>query len=234
MSRLSKYSRAGIYFTVSIHLAVLIVLLLCGLGTTLRREESFVLDFSKLDQLEQLRREVAFKEEISRRLEQAIAEGGNDYVRAVAVDRAALRDDRGTDAQKLYEDAARLQEELSRGFEVPEEEGVVMQEKAEVKKDRQEKTYSGPSVISYELEGRKASKLPIPAYRCIGAGEVKVLIKVNNRGDVVDVRVDEASSSKDACLRNFAIRAARMSKFSISQTAPSLQAGNIVYQFVAQ
>ena len=101
-------------------------------------------------------------------------------------------------------------------------------------KEEKKENYSGPSVVSYSLDGRKASRLSIPAYRCMGSGEVTVLITVDNQGTVTMAKVDESCSSKDGCLRNFAIRAARMSKFSASTTAPPKQQGNIVYQFIAQ
>ena len=45
--------------------------------------------------------------------------------------------------------------------------------------------------------------------------------------------MDEASSS-DKCLRDFAVRAARLSRFSASETAPARQHGEIVYSFIAQ
>lgn len=95
-------------------------------------------------------------------------------------------------------------------------------------------TAAGPSVLSWELEGRKASRLPIPAYRCLGAGKVRINITVDKQGNVTGAKVDEGSSSSDGCLRSFAVRAARMSKFSMSSTAPDRQQGFIIYQFVAQ
>ena len=183
MRRLSQEEKAGIYTTVIVHLAVVIVLLLAGLDWSIRRENTFVLDFSALEEKE------------------------------------------------------RLQEELEKGFTVPEEDvadpGPVIPEKKEEKK-QEESVYSGPSVVSYFLEGRKASHLPIPAYRCLGAGQVTVLITVNPGGTVIDAKVDDAVSSKDGCLRNFAVRAARLSKFSAKADAPAKQQGNIVYEFVAQ
>ena len=84
------------------------------------------------------------------------------------------------------------------------------------------------------LDGRKATHLPIPAYRCVGAGEVTVIITVNNQGTVVDAKVDDGASSKDGCLRSFATRAARLSKFNASTTAPARQLGTITYLFIAQ
>ena len=94
--------------------------------------------------------------------------------------------------------------------------------------------YSGPSVVSYSLEGRKASKLPIPAYRCYGGGMVTVIIVVDNAGNVISAKVQDDVSSPDKCLREFAVRAARLSKFSSSPKAPARQLGDIVYQFIAQ
>ena len=45
-------NRAGLYFTAIFHLAVIIVLLLAGIGSELGVENSFVMDFSKQEQKE--------------------------------------------------------------------------------------------------------------------------------------------------------------------------------------
>lgn len=244
MRRLSSEDKAGIYTTVIVHLAVVIVLLLAGLDYTIKKENSFVLDFSKYEEFERLQeeaeklqKEAELKESITRKLEQEL--GHASEIRGVAVDRAALKDDRGTDAEKLYEDARRLQEELAKGYEVQEDDVAdpgtpEPQKKQETKPREDAPVYSGPSVVSYFLEGRKASHLPIPAYRCMGGGQVTVLITVNPSGAVVAAKVDDAVSSKDGCLRNYAIRAARLSKFSAKADAAPKQQGNIVYEFVSQ
>ncbi len=235
--KLSKEDKAGLYLTVIVHLAVLIVLLLYGIGYSLSRENTFVLDFSRQEEIERmqeeiqrLQKEAELKESIAQKLQQELGGSQSSDIRNVAVDRAALRDDRGTDAE-------RLAKELNQGYEVPNEENsAVLTKKNDTAShtDTQDRKYSGPSVISYELEGRKASTLPIPAYRCYGAGEVKVLISVNPSGTVISAKVDEASSSEDSCLRSFAVRAARLSKFSAKSDAPAKQSGYIIYSFVAQ
>lgn len=240
MKRLPKEDRAGLYITVIVHLTVIIVLLLCGLSKSLGSEESFVLDFTRIEQIEKmqaeverLQREIAFKQEIASRIDEMIAEGGAP-VRNLAVDRSELKDDRGTDAKELYKDAERLAADLKNGFEADETVVAAPDQNKSKKEEGEKKTYSGPSVASYELEGRKASKLAIPAYRCMGAGEVTVIIGVDNAGNVIFAKVDENVSDADACLRSFAVRAARMSRFSASPTAPAKQMGNIVYRFIAQ
>ena len=239
MKRLEKEDRAGLYITVIVHLAVIIVFLASQLSISLQKENSFVLDFSKQESIEQLKQELAFKEEVSRRLDEIIASnGGSVPIRNIAVDRGALKDDRGTDAEQLYKDAERLQEALDNTFnreESPEEYVPVAEPKQDSgRKEEKKEVYSGPSVVSYSLDGRKASRLPIPAYRCMGAGEVTVIITVDNAGNVIMAKIDENISSDDACLRNFAIRAARSAKFSASPAAPARQIGNIVYAFIAQ
>ena len=238
MKRLPKEDRAGLYITVIVHLVVLIILLASTLGAQLSRENSFILDFTKAEEMERLERQLEFEKSVNERLNEILA-SGNDYIHNVVVDRSELKDDRNSaeDAQKLYEDAQRLQEELNQGFEAPREadEFASVAPPSPVKKEPvRESHYSGPSVLSYELNGRKASHLPIPAYRCMGAGEVKVDIGVDPQGNVRTAKIDDSSSSSDGCLRNFAVRAARMSKFSASASAPSMQSGYIIYQFVAQ
>lgn len=236
--RLNKEDRAGLYLTIIVHLVVLIIFLATQLGFSLQKENSFVLDFTKQEELEKQQQEELFKDDISKRIEEMLAasEAGSIPVRNVAVDRSSLKDDRGTDAEELYKEAERLANELKNGFEVNREDEVPVAEQPSKEKNSkpEESAYKGPSVVSYELDGRKASKLSIPAYRCIGAGMVTVIITVDNAGNVIAAKVQEEASSTDQCLRNFAVRAARLSKFSSSPTAPPRQGGNIVYQFIAQ
>ena len=242
MSLFNKDDRAGLYITVIFHLTVIIVLLLYQIDSTVRKEESFVLDFSKQEEIERRQKEEVFKEDISRKLDELIAAAHNSSapIRNIATDasRAQLKDDRGTDAEQLYKDAERLAQDLKNGQkdgieEDAREETVEMQHQQKPQQKNQ-KEYSGPSVLSYNLDGRKASHLPIPAYRCYGAGDVTVIITVNNAGQVVGAKVMDSISSSDQCLRNFAVRAARLSRFSASQTAPPNQTGEIVYRFIAQ
>ena len=231
--------KAGLYITIIFHLVVIIVLLAYQIDSTLKREESFVLDFSKQEEIEQRQKEEAFKEDISKRLDELIAaaRSSSDPIRNIAVDAGSkLKDDRNTDADQLYKDAERLAQELRDGQQLEDAREETVELKPEKKKtdDSKKKEYSGPSVLSYNLDGRKASHLKIPAYRCYGSGDVTVIITVNNAGQVVGAKVLDAVSSSDQCLRNFAVRAARLSRFSASTTAPPNQTGEILYRFIAQ
>ena len=212
------------------------ILLATQLGFSIGREDSFVLDFTRQEQVEKAKKEEVFKEDISKRIEDLLASSGSVPIRNVAVDRGVLKDDRGTNAEELYRDAEKLQRDLDNGSSQTKEDDVyefTKPESTSLSKPK-ESNYSGPSVVSYELDGRKASRLSIPAYRCMGAGLVTVIITVDNQGNVINAKIQEDVSSPDNCLRNFAIRAARLSKFSSSTSAPARQVGNIVYQFIAQ
>jgi len=236
--RLPKEQVAGLVVTASIHLAVIIVLLALQLGFQIQREQSFVLDFTKQEEKEAQEQQEELHRTALAQLENLLATARTQPVRSIAVNRSQLKDDRNTDADQLYRDAERLAQDLKDGQnrKVEDPEDFVQDPVAPPSdpKPRKQESYSGPSVLSWSLDGRRATHLPIPAFRCYGAGEVTVIITVNTQGTVVDAKVDDGASSSDGCLRNFATRAARLSKFNASTTAPARQMGTITYLFIAQ
>ena len=229
--------RAGLYITVIFHLLVIIVLLASQISSALRKGESFLIDFSKQEIIEEKKKEENLKEEVKQKLDRMLDSYAGVPTRNIAVDRSStLKDDRNTNAEELYKEAERLARELENGYEIDEPDDYIPISKpvSQKKEPQKKQQYSGPSVVSYDLAGRKASRLSIPAYRCFGAGHVTVIITVDPSGNVVNAKIQEDVSSNDKCLRDFAIRAARTSKFSASSSAPPRQIGNIVYMFIAQ
>ena len=221
--------RAGLYITIIFHLMVIIVLLVCQISSAIKRGNTFVLDFSKQEKVEKEQAEKNLKEEVSERIDRMLAAAAGVPVRNVAVDRGALKDE-------LYKDAEKLAQDLKNGpkLDEPDDDYASVSKPEPRKEERKSSSYKGPSVVSYELDGRKASKLSIPAYKCLGAGYVTVIITVDPSGKVLNAKIQDGVSSEDKCLRDFAIRAARLSRFSASASAPARQVGNIVYLFVAQ
>ena len=237
MKRLSQEDKAGLYIIAIIHLAVIIVLLASQIGYSIQKENTFVLDFTKQEEKEKVERQEQLREDVAAQLDRLLQAAGSVPIRNVAVDRSTLKDDRGTNAEELYKDAERLAQELRNGQQQNQQDDDfvdISHDKPDKPDNSSAKTYSGPSVLSWSLDGRKASKLPIPAYRCMGAGQVTVIITVDNAGNVVNAKVDGGISSSDGCLQAFAVRAARLSKFSASQSAPARQMGVITYLFIAQ
>ena len=168
----------------------------------------------------------------------AAARASQPQIKNIAVDASnkPLKDDRNTDAEQLYKDAEKLARELKNGQSAIEEDA--REETVDLNNtptdNSSKKEYSGPSVVSYSLDGRKASHLKVPAYRCYGSGDVVVIITVDPQGRVVNAQVMEEMSSSDPCHRKEAIRAARLSRFSVSTTAPARQTGEIIYRYIAQ
>ena len=116
--RLTPDRKAGLYITVSVHLAVIIVLLAVRIGYEVKQENSFVLDFTQQEELERQQEQAELHqiaEEDLERMLQAARALQNTQVRNVAVDRSTLKDDKGIDADQLYRDAERLAQELRDG-----------------------------------------------------------------------------------------------------------------------
>ena len=235
-----KGKRTGLLATLIFHLSLLIVLLVVSIGRVVAEEASFVLDFTKQEQLEEEQKEIELKEEVAKALDEMIASNSpRSNVRNVAVDGSKLRDDRHRNPSEVYEEAKALQRKLDASRRdamaqraaddaVDMEDGDSSREKVE-----ESRPYSGPSVVSYDLEGRKAISLPIPAYKGYGAGDVLVSIVVNEQGRVVEAAVVASQSSSDRSLYEYAISAARRSRFSKASGVPSQQ-GSILYRFIAQ
>ena len=229
------------------HLTVIIVLLIQQMNISRQREESFVMDFTKFEELErqekelaELQKELEKKEDLLKKIEEKLASAPSNAssVKNLAVNAGRpLKDDRGTNAEQLYKDAANLDAKLKNGQKSAIHEDArneTVEPPGQSGENKSEKEYSGPSVLSYTLDGRTATHLPIPAYRCYGGGQVTVIIQVGRQGNVLNALVNESVSANDKCLREYALRAARQSRFSKSSTAPERQTGEIVYQFIAQ
>ena len=234
-----KDNNAGLYMTIAVHLVLLIVLLSSRIGYLIQEESSFILDFSRVEELERQKKEEALKEEVSKELDDLLA--GRPSIRNVIVDASSkgknLRDDRFKNPNQVYDEAKELQKKL----DASRKEAAKLQGSDdnvtpadEKKKEEKSETYKGPSVISYSLEGRKSVSMPIPVYKCVAGGDVSIAIIVNRNGYVIGASVIESASAKDPCIREFAVRAATSSRFTKSSTAPEKQTGEIVYRFVAQ
>ncbi|MBQ7639626.1 MAG: hypothetical protein IJS91_01370 [Bacteroidales bacterium] len=234
--KISEEKKAGLYTTLAFHLVALIVILLVTISKMADRESSFVLDFTKQEELEARQKEAAFKEQISRELDEQI--GRPQEIRNASVDVGrALKDDRHKNPAEVYNEAEELQKRLdaSRREAIQEAKNDDL---VEVSKKEQPKgdtpAYVGPSVISWMLEGRTKYSLPVPAYQGYGAGDVYVSILVNRKGRVIGAKVNEAVSTPDSQLWEYALRAAKKSVFNADATAPEQQAGEIVYRFIKQ
>lgn len=235
----TKEKKVGFYSTIIFHLLMLIFFLVVSINKVVTAETAFVLDFTKQEAIEKEIKQQEMKEEVSKEIDDLLSgKTSAQQYRNVAVDRSskALKDDRFKNPNQVYEEAKALQKKLDASRrEAAKQQGaddVAVGQKA--KEDTKAQTYTGPSVISYSLEGRKAISLPIPAYKCLGGGDVSVKIIVNKKGYVMGAEVISSVSSNDDCLRRFAVMAAKRSRFTASESASDKQQGEIVYRFIAQ
>lgn len=96
-------------------------------------------------------------------------------------------------------------------------------------------TYAGNAIITYNLGGRKAIRLPVPAYQCLGSGNVVIEVMVNNMGVVKSATIVSSNTSlNESCLSDAAYKSALISKFGIDLKASALQKGTINYKFIGQ
>lgn len=231
--------KAGLYATVAFHLVILIVLLSVSISAAVDKEHSFVLDFTKQEELEKEQKEIEMKEAVSKELDEIL--GNQPKIRNAVVDAGSkLQDDRFQNPSEIYDEARELQRKLDQSRkdalaqEKADEEAVNLSKKDGEDKENTAPAYKGPSVLTYKLEGRKARNLPIPAYKGYGAGDIFVTIMVNRKGRVVAAKVVEEASTPDSQLYEFALKAAKASVFEASESAPERQLGEIVYRFVRQ
>jgi hypothetical protein len=234
----SKEKKVGFYSTIIFHLVVLIIFLLTAIHGIVSEETSFVLDFSKLEEIEKIEKLEELKQQASKELDDLLSGRASNSYRNVAVDRSnqPLRDDRFKNPNQVYDEARELQRKLdaSRAAALREQgsDDVAANNENLPKENAQQ--YKGPSVISYTLDGRKAISLPVPAYKCQGGGDVSIQITVNKKGYVTAASVIGNVSSSDECIVRSAIAAAKRSRFTASSSAPDKQVGEIVYRFIAQ
>ena len=206
------------------------------------------IDFEEIDLLEQIREEK--EKEIQELIEKGnlteneLSEIERELKSNMAVNELStglnedLRDDKAEKADDLYEMAKRLQQELdatNKAFEELKDFGAIDKTYYDtLTKEPITKFYKGPTNISYELKDRFMAKLEVPVYKCEGGGTVVVLIEVNQKGYVVNVKIDVKNSELNDCFVESATNAAYTTRFNPSETAPDLQKGKITYRFVSQ
>ncbi len=168
-----------------------------------------------------------------------------EAIRNIAIDATkedlnpGLTDEKSIDADELYKDAQRIRDDMQRHRELLEnlqDEEAIDIPNVEEKKIEPEEIghYKGPTVISYFLKNRRALRLPVPAYKCEGGGQVVVDIDVLTDGTVGKASIDTQNSVIDDCMNQAAINAAKASLFNVSSASPSRQRGSITYLFVPQ
>ena len=238
-----KNRKVGLYTTLIFHLLLLIVLLSTGIGTLIKEETSFVMDFTKIEEAEKRmleeKKKIKLKDEAAKELEKILGAAPEKARNAVA-DRSSKESK--FDMKEVYADNAKLQDRLRKSkkqaqLEKEAEEAAIAAENAKNnKKSGKDVNVKGRVFVAYELDGRQRKYLPTPAYTCAGAGEVSVAVTVDYKGRVVKAEVIDGESTPDDCLRENAVRFAKISSFEADDSGkyPKKHVGTITYVFEAQ
>lgn len=176
-------------------------------------------------------------------------------IKNVAIDEnnnlnTGLQDAKNINSDKLYEEARKVQAELEanskryqKGLEAIESKYANTNKGDNSEKNIGESKSSsvggntvakGNVTVSFNLSGRSAVHLEIPAYRCEGGGRVVVDIVVAKNGDVISASIRSASGGTDSCVQDMALMAAKMSTFSVSRDGSDKQMGTMTFLFVQQ
>ncbi len=96
-------------------------------------------------------------------------------------------------------------------------------------------TFKGLTRIFYDLTRRHHTYLPIPIYKCEGAGQVTLSIEVDQSGNVIKATpASQLSTTSDECLTETAVTYALKARFNSDKSAPTIQKGFLTFVFVSQ
>jgi len=232
----------GILGTLAFHMILVIIFLMMKISSTRNLIDSLIMiEFEESEIQEDLdytmtERDIEFEQFVADYLENArsnipvnIAErvdeqlSTNRYVDEV-LDK--LDENRNEDWLKSQEKLQDLLDRESEDLIVENEEKQALDDPG---------IFEGKTNIFYSLENRYHLRLPVPVYKCEGAGVVEVQILVDQRGMVIQAQVpDLGDSMNEICLAEAAKNAALKTRFNSNFEAPLKQQGTITYYFQAQ
>ncbi len=193
--------------------------------------------------------DISALEELRDRLEEQTQEQNDNFDWSSVRNRSSnetslderVKDDRGTDAQELNQQAQEAQEAIDanrKAYEQALDEIAAAREQGSQSDDkeqgeRRDVKVQGNVTVSYTFTDptRHAQHLVVPAYQCQGGGEIVVEVTLNRQGKVERAKVAKGS---DRCMSETAINAARHSTFDRNSSAPESQSGTITYIFIPQ
>ena len=137
--------------------------------------------------------------------------------------------------EKNFIDQEKMAKEAGAEEIAAEKEEIKPQVTEKNEKPQEKGTFRGPTRIFYDLAGRHHVYLPIPIYKCEGAGQITLAIVVDRSGNVLKAEpASKLSTTKDPCLTETAVEHAFKTKFNADQSAPEKQGGYLTFVFVSQ
>ncbi len=127
--------------------------------------------------------------------------------------------------QSAYEDGL---EQVQRAIDQ-----MKRQSSDEPQQERRDANFEGGVTASYSFTHpvRHAQRFIIPAYKCMGGGEVRIAVLLNRDGKVISA---EHLMGGDECMQRYALESALSSRFDVNKSAPNPHRGTITYFYVPQ
>ena len=229
----------GILGTIAFHLVLILIFLVVRISTEKSRmEDLLMVDFAETEAEDQPETEAPdpeFEEKLARYLSEPRSNVPVNL--AQQIDRELSTENYVRDLEQELdanrpEEIQAMQEKLKELEEMQKEELSMEGEETE---EEPPAPYEGPTNIYYELKNRYHLRLPVPVYKCEGAGLIEVKIAVDQRGRVVQAETDKpGDTANEICLTEAAISAALGTRFNADYNAPARQVGTITYHFIAQ
>jgi len=149
--------------------------------------------------------------------------------------------------QQMYEEAggSKTREQIKQEMEARKEAAIEAAKQNEStpntpQSNGGDNAFGGSVLADFELKNRTAHQNNLwhirkPGYMCGhgSRGKVVVSVKVNQNGNVTSASVLQ-SSGANQCMIDNALKYAKLSRFNYSSSAPTIQTGKIIYQFVSQ
>lgn len=250
-AELAYRNRFGLFITMGSYIAIMIIMSVVTFTQVKSNvSEGILLDVRDMEelaiQLEEIRKDAA-KEKDSGvgDIDNAVSDGNSD----VAEDYINYDTNSQMESGEMFDEwldglmqqrqNMRNYESTMRQIDIDSERELkeAARERERLEEERRANEYSkktGNVTVAFDLVGRRALFLEMPAYLCRGGGRVIVNISVSRRGEVVSAKVKQSVGVTDNCLLEMAVWAAKNSRFDLNEAAEYRQRGTITYTFVAQ
>ena len=231
---------SGILGTIAFHLVLIVIFLIIKINSERNRLEDLILvDFEQIPEEEQIIQEDTdpeFIEKLAQYLSEPHSNIPVNLARQIEQDLSTDKyveeleqdlDENRSDDERQVEERLRELEEMEDADLIADGDEVESGEKV---------IFQGRSTLNFDLKDRFMKKpVPVPVYKCEGAGFIEVKIVVNQQGRVVQAEVEaQGESANEICLAEAARTAALTTRFNASFKAPARQSGTITYEFIAQ
>ncbi len=243
MFRIIKENINGVLGTVIFHLMIIVIIMATRLSSVNHQDEhSMLIEFHDAVTEEEF---LALTESLQMQESYLSEDESGQIRRNIAVDiseeRPVADQFKNMSSEEMSKLDQRVNEVLNNAangnMPEPEQPEIEFEQPSDIFQHdpNNDKPYTGPTTITYDLPGRTHLRMPVPVYKCPEGGIVEVKISVDQQGIVINATIDGAPGNfNETCIFNMAMEAAMGSRFSEKSDAQPVQSGTITFYFQTQ